>query len=473
MLLIGAGLFIGLLSARPLRDHSAKPAAKPNILYILTDDHRFDGARALGTPELQTPNLDRLIAGGTAFTHAHILGGDEPAVCAPSRAMLMTGKAYYHLPVGFYSSRPNRPADADPSLYLTMPEYFRQNGYYTYMTGKWHNSRQSFAKSFDGGDNLFFGGMHFEKDGGHIAPTLHHFDSTGQYPAKASFREQKFSSQLYADAAVDFLKKRPSGNKPFMLYVAFTSPHDPRQPYSPFTEKYDPMRMKLPPNFMPRHPFDNGELTIRDEVLLGFPRQPDSVRREIALYYAMISEVDAQIGRIMRALQESGQADNTIVVWGGDNGLAVGQHGLLGKQNLYDHSIRVPLVFAGKGIPANKRSDALCYLHDSFPTLCELAGLPVPSGLDGKSVKPVLDGKQTKHRDGLWFAYRHPMQQGVRSAGGWKLIRYQVNGQTTEQLFNLREDRWEMRNLVNDPRYQTIRQRLAGQIESASAMAQR
>lgn len=116
----------------------------------------------------------------------------------------------------------------------------------------------------------------------------------------------------------------------------------------------------VPANFMPEHPFDNGEMRIRDEMLGPFPRTEEFVRGEIAGYYAMISEVDAQIGRVLDALEANGQADNTIVIFAGDNGLAVGQHGLLGKQSMYEHSIRVPLVMAGPGIPSGETRDAWC-----------------------------------------------------------------------------------------------------------------
>ena len=143
-----------------------------------------------------------------------------------------------------------------------------------------------------------------------------------------------------------------------MCYVALTSPHDPRTPPPPYDRLYDPTKIPLPKNFYPIHPFDNGDLNVRDEQLLPTPRTPEAIKKEIALYYGMISEMDAQVGRILVTLEKEGLMENTLIVFAGDNGLAVGQHGLLGKQNLYEHSIRVPMIFSGPGIPKNKKEDS-------------------------------------------------------------------------------------------------------------------
>jgi arylsulfatase A-like enzyme len=187
-------------------------------------------------------------------------------------------------------------------------------------------------------------------------------------------------------------------------------------------------------------------LIIRDEQLADTPRQPEEIKRHILEYYAMISHLDAQIGRIMDALERSGQLDNTIIVFAGDNGLAVGQHGLMGKQNLYQHSVNVPLLMAGPGIPEGASTPAFCYLIDVFPTLCELAGAEVPAGLDGRTLAPVISGKQATVRNALHFQYKG--LQGAIRKGKDKLIRYWVNGVETLQLFDLEKDPWETENLA-------------------------
>jgi arylsulfatase A-like enzyme len=203
---------------------------------------------------------------------------------------------------------------------------------------------------------------------------------------------------------------------------------------------YPPAKIKLPPNFMPQHPFDNGDLKLRDEMLAQFPRTEDEVRKHIAGYYAMVSEVDAQIGRVLRALETSPHASNTIVVFAGDNGLACGQHGLMGKQNLYDHSIRVPLVFRGPGIRAGKRDNSLCYLLDVCPTLLDMCGLKVSGNIEGQRLWKQQPPKS------VMAAYRH-FQRAVRT-DTHKLIEYNVGGQRATQLFDLKNDPWEMRNIA-------------------------
>ncbi|MBZ0290557.1 MAG: sulfatase-like hydrolase/transferase, partial [Anaerolineae bacterium] len=266
---------------------------------------------------------------------------------------------------------------------------------------------------------------------------------------------EKFSTELFADAAVDFLQSYHS-DQPFFLYVAFTAPHDPRTPPPDYT--YDPDSLPLPGNFLPQHPFDNGELRVRDEELAAFPRTPAEIRQHIADYYGMISHLDAGVGRILTALAESGHAEDTIVVYTADHGLAVGQHGLMGKQNLYNHSIRIPLILRGPHIPAGQRHDALCYLFDLFPTLCELVDAPLPPSNEGDSLLPLLTGAKATHRASLYHAYQSPVenhdqiQRAVRDTR-YKLIEYAINGQHTTQLFDLLEDPLETHNLVDDPRY--------------------
>ena len=244
------------------------------------------------------------------------------------------------------------------------------------------------------------------------------------------------------------------------MYTAFTSPHDPRTPPAEFAEMYPPDEIELPPNFACMHPFDNGHLHGRDESLAAHPRDADEIRQHIADYYGMISHLDAQIGRLLDALAATGHADDTIVVYTADHGLAVGQHGLLGKQNVYDHSLRVPLIMRGPGIPAGQRCEGLCYLHDVFPTILEMAGVPVPDGCEGISLHPVLTGRDEGLRDCVLSAFQRSQdldpddstQRMVRRAR-LKLIETRMGGRTHRQLFDLADDPWETRNLADDPAY--------------------
>lgn len=428
--------------AASLWSAAAQTQPKPNILILFTDDQRFDTIRALGNKEIQTPNMDRLVQRGVAFTHACIMGGTQGAVCVPSRAMLNTGQSLFRAARNTGST----PGEtAAPGPFHLMPELMRQNGYVTFATGKWHNGPRLFSRGFSDGGNLFFGGMAKQNE-----MPVQEYDPSGEYPKVKTHPSVKFSSELFADTAIGFLDKH-DGKKPFYLYCAFTSPHDPRMAPKQFSDQYSPSKVTLPPNFMPQHPFDNGELKVRDELLAPHPRTPDVVKEHLAAYYAMISEVDHEIGRVLDVLDKSPFAKNTYVVFAGDNGLAVGQHGLFGKQSVYEHSVRVPLIIAGPGIPAGRKSDAFVYLFDIFPTLCSLIGLPVPETVEGINLTPVLQGKKAQVRDSMFFAYRN-FQRAVKTRE-WKLIQYRVNGAEQKQLFRLSQDPWEMKNLAGSAQH--------------------
>jgi arylsulfatase A-like enzyme len=425
MRLVAAVLALLFVSAGEV--HAA--GKRPNVLFLFSDDQRFDTIAALGNRDIHTPNLDKLVRNGFAFTHAFIMGSTMPAVCAPSRAMMLTGRTLYRAPINV------------PAHLTTWPAALGKAGYATFAIGKWHNGRPAFARSFSNGDAIFFGGMH-----AHDKVPVYAFDPSGRYAGKP-VPGSKFSSELFADSAIKFLRGH-KGDRPFALYVAFTAPHDPRTPPAG-ARRYDPERVPVPDSFMPVHPFDNGELKVRDEHLAPWPRTPAIVRRHLADYYGMISHLDEQIGRILKALEDSGRDKDTLIVFAGDNGLAVGKHGLMGKQNLYDHSVRVPLIFAGPGVPRARKSSALVYLFDVYPTLCGLTGVAVPKTVEGESLVPIMTGKKTKVRDSVFGAYRE-VQRMVRTER-WKLIRYPKINRT--QLFDVQADAEEALDLSGEAQY--------------------
>lgn len=436
----------------------AASGERPNIVVLFTDDQRFDTVAALGNREVQTPNMDRLVRSGVTFTHAFTQGGPHGAICMPSRAALMTGRSVFH------ASRdaviPPAPVQLD-----TFPQTLGSKGYETFISGKWHNGPRMLAKSFNTGANIFFGGM---SDQFKIA--LQDFDPTGAYPvSRAKVREGEFASTIFANSAIEFLKSRKR-DQPFLLYLPFTSPHDPRTAPERFHKLYHWTKVKTPPNFAPQHPFDNGDLKVRDELLCSHPRVADDVRVHIAEYYAMITAVDHEIGRILDALESTGQARNTYVVFAGDNGLAVGQHGLMGKQNLYDHSWRVPLVITGPGVPRGKRVSALVNIMDVAATVCDLSGAGSLPGIEGQSLRPLWTGEKRALRDHVFATYSR-FQRAVRT-DRWKLIEYNVQGTRTTQLFDLKSDPWEMKNLAGDSahaqRVTELRTVLAGAMKAAA-----
>jgi len=420
-------LVLVALAAILLRAADAFAAGRPNVLFLFSDDQRFDTIHALGNTEVETPNLDRLVQGGFTFTHAYCMGSMSGAVCLPSRAMVMSGRSLFH-------------TDMQLEGVDVWPEVMRNAGYATFGTGKWHNGPAAYARGFTDGGAIFFGGM-----SDHDKVPIRDFDPSGSY-AQSAYPGAKFSSALFADAAIDFLG-RYQDEAPFFVYVAFTAPHDPRTPPGQYATMYDPDELALPESFMPQHPFDNGEMTVRDEKLAPWPRTPKVVKQHIADYYGMITHMDSQVGRVLAALEASGRADNTIVVFSSDHGLAVGRHGLLGKQNLYDHSMHSPLVFTGPGVPAGRSSDAFAYLFDIFPTVCDLADVPVPGSVEGKSLARVISGSEVKVRDAIFGAYKD-VQRSIRDRR-WKLIRYPQVDKT--QLFDLENDPQELQDLSGDP----------------------
>lgn len=434
-------LFFAHVSIVAAADKAAKITPRPNIIFLLADDMRADTIAALGNPNIQTPNLDRLVARGTSFTRAYIMGGLQGAVCVPSRAMMLSGRPLFRISEQLKDT-------------TTWPMVLRAGGYETFGCGKWHNGPASYAASFPNGKSVFLGGMN-----NHFRVPVRDVMPDGKLtPPRTS---ELHSSELFANQAIEFLRAQKSGTNSFALYVAFTAPHDPRQAPKEYRDRYDPAKLPLPKNFLPKHPFNNGELTVRDEQLLPWPRTEMAVRRELADYYAIITHLDAQIGRVLEALRETGRAEETIVVFAADNGLAIGSHGLLGKQNVYEHSMRVPLIIGGPGLPAGRRTDAMCYSFDLFPTFCEWVGLATPKSVEGRSLAPMLKAGRDQHRDEILTAYRH-FQRAVND-GRFKLIRYpHIN---KSQLFDLKNDPDELRDLSEDaaskPKLEELMTRLA------------
>lgn len=426
-------------------------SSRPNVLFMIADDHRWDAIRGMGDPTVQTPTMDSLMARGTTFRQTHIMGSLVGAVCVPSRAAVLTS-------ANLFRSGGNQ-INRDLAVW---PQVMREAGYHTFFSGKWHNDRQTFTDSFDDGAKIFFGGMSDQ----YKVPVFD-FDPTGKYPDDARYIGEKFSTELFTDAAVQFIENY-SETDPFFLYLSFTSPHDPRTAPGEYATMYSPADIPVPENFLPEHPFDNGEMRIRDEVLAPFPRTPEIVQQHIADYYGMITHMDAEMGRVLSTLEATGHLDNTIVIYTADHGLAVGQHGLLGKQNLYDHSIHVPSIFAGPGIPEGETVEALTYLYDVFPTVCDLTDVACPDTTEGCNLVPLMNGHVERVRPTVFAAYRD-IQRAITD-GRWKLIRYYVSEETGAgtdciQFFDLEQDPWETTNLADLPEHADRIRSLAADME--------
>lgn len=408
-----------------------------NVLLIVSDDQRHDALGCAGNPVLKTPNLDRLAASGVRFTHAFA----EVPICTPSRAAFLTGTRAATNGVTFFGTS-LQPGNAK------WAEIMKARGYQTALTGKWHNVRGFDEYGFEDSANVFMAGM-----GHYRNPKL--IQRLGETPTVIEGE----ITELITDAAVGFLEA--SKDEPFFLYVAYTAPHDPREPPAEYEKMYDPAKMPLPKNFVPVPKPDPGTLDIRDEKLLPVPRDPDDIRRETAKYYGLITLMDHQIGRILDTLDKRGLADNTVVLFAGDNGLTLGSHGLLGKQTLHEEGIRVPLILRNPRLKiAGETRDALVYLGDMMPTALEWTGTPIPAGVQGSSLADVYAGKADRVRDCVFNRYDERGVQMFRSirTDRYKLIQYlQLD---IEQLFDLKTDPYEVNDLAKKPELQDVRKQL-------------
>jgi len=444
MIKISALIFFCLLLGTVLGDESDRP----NIIFMFADDQRADTIAAHGNPDIRTPNLDELAAAGMSFRRNYCAGSSHGAVCLASRAMLMTGRHWMNLP----KEKPHfNWGDA-----VTLPRLLgSEGGYESFIIGKWHNGKKTLTRSFSNGRSILVGGM-----ADHTDFLVHDLENDTLSKPRAS---GGFSSTVFADEAVDFIEKA-DGKDPFFLYVAFMAPHDPRNPPQKYRDMYYENRPELPKNFLPEHPFQNAPrgTAIRDESLLPWPRTKEAVNDQLCEYYGLMTHLDQQVGRIMKALEGSPHADNTIVIYTADHGLAMGSHGLLGKQNVYEQSMMSPLIVAGPGVPAGKSSNAFTHVHDLYATVCDFADVEIKGDVDSKSILPVIKGEVASIRDSLFL----PFQDNQRAVqdGKWKLHIYpRINHRL---LFNLAEDPHELNNLAEDPKHAADVERMTTLMET-------
>ena len=426
----------------------ADESSRPNILVILADDLAVDAVGALGGREVETPNIDRLARAGATFTHTYNQGGWNGAVCIASRAMLMTGRFLWHAQADESSFRSNYVAQQ-----RFWPQRLASVGYRTYFTGKWHVNAAA--------ENVFH-------ETRHVRPGMPH-DGEHNYnrprddrpdswdptdPAFGGFWQGgRHWSEVVADDVEHFLTDALERSEPFFIYTAFNAPHDPRQSPAEYLARYPLDRVSVPPNFLPLYPLraamDAGH-TLRDELLAPFPRSEHAVRVHRREYYAIVTHMDAQIGRILKRLDDEKLWNNTYVIFTADHGLACGQHGLLGKQNMFDHSMRVPFIIVGPQIRAGRRVEAPIYLQDMVPTTIELSGQKIPTEIEFRSLLPLLTSGGPPPYEAIYGAYLRDAQRMICD-GPWKLVLYPRAGETL--LFHRGDDPHEMRNLAAEPQH--------------------
>ncbi|WP_414617876.1 sulfatase-like hydrolase/transferase [Dyadobacter sp. 32] len=434
------GLAVMLGGSRPDNPKPEK-RSKPNIILIFTDDQRYNTIHALGNSQVITPNLDGLVQDGTTFTHTFNMGAWHGAVCVASRAMLLTGMSVWN-------------AKKQEANYASLvaangfwPQQLKQAGYETYMTGKWHVATDA-RKLFDHASHIR-PGMPNQTPQGYNRP-LSRLDTTWQ-PWKEEYggfwKGGKHWSEVLADDAVGYIEDASKKETPFFMYLAYNAPHDPRQAPKRWLDKYPVDQIKLPVSYLDDYPFKTEMgcgTDLRDEQLAPFPRTPYAVRKSIQEYYASISYMDEQVGRVLDALRESGKLDNTFILFTSDHGLSVGHHGLMGKQSMFDHSMRPPLIISGPGIPKGAKRDQNVYLQDAMATAYELAGIHKPEHVFFNSLMPIIrDAKRASSYRSIYGCYMHT-QRMVRT-DRYKMIIYPAANKIL--LFDLQRDPEEMNDI--------------------------
>lgn len=409
-------LFALLQKPANAADQLAPESKKPNVLFILADDMRPDHTGYSGNTLSRTPNLDTIGKNGFDFTHAYCMGGNSAAVCRPSRTMLLTGLHLFNLPEGGWKKPGPNPKKPGPNpVYTALPKVFEQAGYDTCYVGKPGNTCLDAVKAF-------------------------------QYTDLSINHDEIEASQKSVELVLNYMKQRKPG-KPFFIHLAPPVPHDPRVSPPEMRALFTPENSRLPISYLPMHPFNNGHMDARDEMTAPWPRTESEIKRQVGDYMGAIANLDFQIGRIFELLKQQGEWENTVIIFAADNGLSLGDHGLMGKQNLYEFGgMHVPLTICGPGIP-HGRTGALVYLFDLYPTLCELAKAKIPETAQGKSLLPIIHGTAPKTRDYLMTAYRDS-QRSFRDEH-WHLIRYPFVNRT--QLFDMDNDPHELHDLASQP----------------------
>lgn len=419
----------------------ADNASKPNVVFIISDDQSYETIRALGHTDIDTPNLDRLTASGTTFTHAYNMGSWDGAVCIASRTMLITGRSVWN------AKELGTKLHAESDAGKLWPQRMAYAGYETYFSGKWHVS-VSVEKCFQFRTNIR-AGMPSAAAVGYNRPISGQPDPWSPSDTKFGgfWNGGKHWSEILGDDSVAFLEQSAKSEKPFFMYLAFNAPHDPRQSPKEYVDLYPLDRMKVPENYLPEYPQKDiigcGS-GLRDEKLAPFPRDENAVKVHRQEYYAIITHMDAQIGRILEALEKSGKVDNTWIIFTSDHGLAVGHHGLMGKQNMYDHSVRVPFIVRGPGVKAGVKINAPIYMQSAMATALDLAGADTQD-IEFQSLRPLL-AEQGKGLDAVYGTYLN-LQRAVTHEG-WKLILYPEA--KVAKLYDLSKDPQEIRDLAAD-----------------------
>ncbi len=469
--------------------------SSPNIIYLMSDDQRWDTLGCYGNPEFKTHNLDKLAEQGVLFENCYY----AVSICMPSRATVLTGQFMSRHRCGF--DRPTDYTISRAEFTLTYPVVLRRAGYRTGFIGKlglavtekkqrpcrnlWKNAEYLPTDQFD-----YWGGWTGQAPAGGYWPK--DFGLKKSYEAS----ERPHLTDIMGDLIIDFIRTNPA-EKPFCLSVSFHAPKGalvPADVKPQYDEPFKDVKFKLPENYVAGPNEKLPDLIKRNWRGLGYHRRytwtPELyqkfVRRQAALTYG----IDVVVGRLVKELAEKRLLENTIIIFTSDNGFFNGSHGLDGKTLLYEESMRAPLIVYDGRLPAGKRGRRLTQLVstvDFAPTMVDLAGLRIPDSMQGMSLKPLMDGRDVSWRDAVFMennftnykivplgeaksdgeALARTKRDSLRCHGirtdRWKYIRFFEVDPVFEQLFDLKNDRLEQQNLAGDPKYADVLDELRAQ----------
>ncbi len=446
-------------------------AKQPNIIFILSDDHRYDFMGFTGkVPWLETPVMDRLAAEGIHFSNAFV----TTSLCSPSRASILTGLfSHTHQIVDNQAPMPDGLS--------FFPEYLQKAGYETAFFGKWHMGDQGDAPQpgFDHWES-------FRGQGEYYNPTL---NINGK---RIEYHDSTYITDLLTEHAIEWMNTR-TGDQPFFIYLSHKAVHAMFKPAQRHAGEYENETIIYPPSWdeskgnpagkNPGAPYPSDEY-------YGPDRLPDWVRMQreswhgvdfmyhgqmefttfFRRYCETLKAVDESIGEIMDALNKDGYLDNSVLFYMGDNGFSFGEHGLIDKRHFYEESVKVPLLVWGPSVfSGNYTEDRLVQNIDIAPTILELAETEIPSQMQGMSFVPMLREETVVWRDRIFYEYyweydfpQTPTMHGVRTER-YKLIRYHGIWDTNE-FYDLQEDPDEMHNLIASPEHQEMIKELSASI---------
>ncbi|WP_339923539.1 sulfatase-like hydrolase/transferase [uncultured Cyclobacterium sp.] len=470
-------LSLCLFSCAPDKKQQEAVVQKPNILFVFADDMAFTLLDELEQNEIFTPNLDKLMAEGTSFTKAYNMGSWSGAVCTASRSMMISGRSVWN---AFDLKEEWRKGDKTD---LTLPKLLEESGYETYMSGKWHvdipppeifnhtiHIRAGMPKDTWSKNNTGAKFDSINKIGadpasimplGYNRPLIDQQDdwSPSDRSLGGFWEGGTHWSEVLREDAKSFLDSASKSSNPFFMYLAFNAVHDPRQSPGSFLDLYVAEDLKIPESFMPLYPYKdeigNGP-GLRDEALAPFPRTPFAIKKHLQEYYAIVSHMDYQIGKIFEELERKGLRENTYIIFTADHGLAMGNHGLMGKQTMFDHSMGAPFIVSGPNIPKGKRLDHDIYIQDAMATILEIAGVDKPDYVEFESLLDLINGDQELIREEVYGAYLN--NQRMIKKDGFKLIVYPNAKKLL--LFDMEKDPLEIKDLSDQPQYKELKRSL-------------